>query len=390
MMPTCTWVCPPDCGGEHHPLLIALFNIVDADSLKYFTGKMTSFQVTGFNLEMNIPDPNPAFRHSLVHWAAVLGKADILKVLQEPPFSVSMDLKSDDSSTALHRCMLLWNSKEISVSNALSVVEQLHDCVGRCNEHKQTPLHLCSLNLTQCAKSDVPFWKEILNKMVIVIDDTRLLDGLNCQNSNGETILHILSANDDLLDIIHSLLCYGANFNIVNCRQEKPIDIAWKFSIAVYNLYKVITTEIGLDEFYANKNVRRTRTATGLSKTKKDYKKFFDDSDDKSDDEDYVMSKRKSNSRIASETDQCKRARQIPERWLPYKNSGKMESQPKRTCSTESLSNAVVSDTKKRTPSISPGTYAKLRQDEVRLQEEISDTMKSIVAMFPAASLSPI
>ena len=223
MMPTCTWVCPPDCGGEHHPLLIALFNVVDADSFTYFTGILTSFQVTGFNLEINIPDPNPAFRHSLVHWAAVLGKADVLKVLQQAPFSVRMTLQSDDSSTALHRCFLLWNSKDIPLRNALAVIEQLHECVDVGNSQKETPLHLCSLNLTRCVKTDLMFWKEMMNKMVIMIDDSRLLHGLNFQNVNGDTMLHILSGNDDLLDLIHSLLCYGANFNIVNTRQEKPM-----------------------------------------------------------------------------------------------------------------------------------------------------------------------
>lgn len=392
-MPTCTWVCPPNCGGEHHPLLIALFNIVDADTLAHFTGIMTSFQVTGFNLEMNIPDPNPSFRHSLVHWAAVLGKADVLNVLQQPPFSVDMELQSDDFSTALHRCMLLWNSKDITLSNAVAVVEELHECVGRRNSQQLTPLHLCALNLTQCVKPDTFFWKEIMNKMVMVIDDSRLLDGLNCQNADGDTILHILSANDDLLDLINSLLCYGANFNIVNKRQEKPIDIAWNFSIAVYNLYKVITTEIGLDEFYANKNVRRTRTATGLSKTKKDYKKFFDDSDEKSDDEDYVITKRKSNPQLSKSHEPCKKAR--PDKDFANENNGKVERHPKRCSSATALKRQAVENVASSTPapaSPSPcfnGVYLKLQQDELRLEKEISETMRSIIAMFPDAAAYP-
>jgi len=389
-MPTCTWVCPPNCGGEHHPLLIALFNVVDSASLTHFTGILRSFQVTGFNLEMNIPDPNPSFRHSLLHWAAVLGKADVLDALQQPPFSVDMALQSDDFSTALHRCMLLWNSKDISLCNAISVVEKLHECVGKRNNQQLTPLHLCALNLTQCVKADMSFWKEIMNKMVMVIDDCRLLEGLNCQNTDGDTILHILSANDDLLELIHSLLCYGANFNIVNKRQEKPIDIAWNFSIAVYNLYKVITTEIGLDEFYANKNVRRTRTATGLSKTKKDYKKFFDDSYDTSDEEDYVISKRKSNSRISKNKEHCKKAR--PDKSFPNKNIGKMEKQQQKRCPNETafkdsfVENIDNSARGRPSPSPSPcfnDGLLKAQQDELRLEEEISETMRSIIAMFP-------
>lgn len=353
---------------------------------------------------MNIPDGNPSFRHPLIHWAAVLGKGEVLKVLQQAPLSLDITVRCDDSSTGLHRAMLLWNAKEMSVNEAVSVVEQLRDCVYERNSKLQTPLHLCAMNLAKCVKQDFGLWKEVMNTMVTVTDDGKLTDVLNSQDVNGDTILHTLSANEDLLDLIHSLLCCGANFSIMNCREEKPIDIAWKFSISVYNLYRVITTEIGLHEFYADKNVRRTRSATGLSTMKKDYKKFFDDTSDKSDDdeENYVVSKRKSNSRSTSKMEQCKRVRQIeattstssnkvPTLEWEQKPAGYSERLVKK--SRSELMDIDDDEDISDPPSVSDAypfdqTYSQLRLQERRFEDEIDETMKSIIALFPDEAAS--
>lgn len=392
-MATCTWICHPNCDGEHHPLLIALFNTVDTDSLIHFTGTLRSLQVTGFNLEMKIPDPNPTFHHPLIHWAAALGKGDVLKILQKPPFSMDMAFQSDDFETALHRSLVLWNAKEIPLNNVFSVIEQLRECLDIRNARLQTPLHICAINLTKCVKQDFIFWKEVMNNMVTSIDDSKLEMVLNSQDVNGDSILHILSTNGDLLDVIHSLLCCGANLDIQNYRKEKPVDIACQYSIAVYNLYRAINNEIGLGEFYANINVSHTRTATGLSKTR-DYKRFFNTSD-KSDDDDHIIVKRKVSPRSASvpkKTNQCKkkvrRVLQGPEK-SSSKNYHKLDREQK-SCSLEAVQKTKrvdinVSDNNDDPPPTPSSpcfnqAYVKANlQDEMRLEEEINETMKSIV-----------
>jgi len=392
-MATCSWVCHSDCGGEHHPLLIALFNAVDSDSLQQFKGTLSGFQVTGFNLQIKVPDPNPAFQHPLIHWAASLGKGNVLEMLQKPPFSMDMSFQSDDFETALHRSLLLWNAKEIPLSNAFAVIEQLQVCLDSRNAKLQTPLHICAVNLTKCVKQDFLFWKEVMNKMVTSIDDSNLVEVLNSQDVNGDSIIHILSTNGDVLDIIHSLLCCGANFNIMNYRKEKPIDIAWKYSIAVYNLYRVITTEIGLDEFYVDKNVRRTRTATGLSKPK-NYKRFFDNSDDVSDDDDYVVVKRKgtSQAKLPSKTDQRKnearRAAEEPEKSAISKKSDHKIHWEQKPGANEGIketkrTNKHKSNTNEPPLHSSPQSHFNINlQNEMRLEDEISETIKSILVMY--------
>lgn len=356
-MSNCTWTCPPDCEGEHHPLLVSLFRVKDSESLSQFTGTLKNFQVTGFNLEMNIPDPNPAFRHLIIHWASVLGKVDVVKALLKPPFSMDADLQSDSNETALHRSLIHWNCKDIPLDHALPVVEQLKSCIESSNAAMQTPLHICALNLTKCTKQHIPYWTDIMNKMVSCLCDDSLLPVLNSQDANGDSIIHILSAREDLVEIIQSLLACGANFNIVNLKKEKPIDIAWKFSMTIYNLYRIITTEIGFNEFYAS-NTRSTRAKNGLSKVKKDYKKFFDESAELSDEDDYITPKRKT-----SGQKKCN-----------------VENQNGLDMSYESGSKKRKAKTKLESdlPSV-----VDLLDEEIRLENEISITMKSILEMLP-------
>lgn len=73
-------------------------------------------------------------------------------------------------------------------------------------------------------------------------DKTRLITVLNTRNGNTDTVLHILSKRDSMLDLVEYLLCLGVDISVCNASGETPVEVAWRFSMSIYNYYLLTTT----------------------------------------------------------------------------------------------------------------------------------------------------
>ena len=91
-------------------------------------------------------------------------------------------------------------------------------------------------------KADVELWRLIFHKMIdSYADKTHLITVLNTRNGNTETVLHILSKRDTMLDLVEYLLCLGVDISVCNASGETPIEVAWRFSMTIYNFYLLTT-----------------------------------------------------------------------------------------------------------------------------------------------------
>lgn len=282
-MSKCTPVCIDDCQRDHHPLLKALIDVVDEDSLSTFKNVIEDFSSKdGSKLLEKLDDPTQELAKPILHLTAALGKKDVLALLQKTPFKMDPTKSlSDDNQTALHYSLSMWKTKAIYSLDAINVVDQLKSCLNFINDSSETPLHICASNLLSASKKNVLFWRSIFKKMINLITDLNLDDILDSKDQDGNTILHILSKNDSFLDLVGILLSAGADLRLKNIEKESPVDVAKSFAPAIYNSFNMILTEIGVNQFY-QRNIRcNTRNSKKVIKNvKKEISNDADDDDD--------------------------------------------------------------------------------------------------------------
>ena len=139
----CTSFCQVNCNRRHHPILLFLIDVKCKTSFDAFRHSLRAYQVSGFQLTKSIPDPDPTFRHPVLHWAAVLGKVEVVKILLKPPFNISPDIKSDLDETALHRVLVFSNSKT-NLQTIFKLIDALHVCLQSVDSEMRTPFHICA------------------------------------------------------------------------------------------------------------------------------------------------------------------------------------------------------------------------------------------------------
>ena len=326
-MNNCTAFCNSKCEGDHHPLLKSLFQVKSKNSLNRFDNLLRAYLIYDFQLDDGVPDSRPTFRYPLIHWAAVLGRVRVMRLLLQPPYNVSPRLTTHhNQETPLHRLLDVMD-KTVEPYKILAIVELLHDSLACVDAHGNTPFHACADALVSSTKGDVELWRQIFHKMIdSYADKTHLISVLNSTNGNTETVLHMLSKRDSMLDLVEYLLCLGVDLSVCNANGETAVEVAWRFSMTIYNFYHLTTSSGGSNTQHCPINassrgslkptssnntsllqqqcnipstsddaavsIRTTRASLGLSQTK-DYTEFFKDgssSDNDGEDSDHECS----------------------------------------------------------------------------------------------------
>jgi len=392
MSKKCTEFCARKCDGDHHAVLLSLIKVRNKETLAQFRQLLRAYLIHGFKLDRGVPDARPSFRYPLLHWAAVLGKVEALKMLLKPPFKVSPTLKTDSHETALHRLLNVMD-KNIKPSKVYEMVELLATCLDFVDEEKNTPYHVCADALITCSKCDLELWKQVFYKMIdCALDKEQLVATLNLANSDGETALHMLSKRDEMIDLVEYLLCLGVDISVTNTNGESAVEVAWRFSMPIYNFYHLIEStgigEIqGRNKSFTNKlNIscssepRTTRASLGLSETK-DYTEFFkeeaiSENENCSGDDDNCTLKRKLTHMNASLID---RLNEISEKGEPTMRRPKLRARSRRATAARKIISPLssISSTSSSDASdeiVNNKTYKRQKRKKYQIYSDSSDS----------------
>ena len=151
-MKSCSSFCTNKCEGDHHKLLLSLFQLKCKETFSQFKQLLRVYRIHGFRIENGIPDSRPNFRYPLLHWAAVLGQAEVVEMLLKAPYNVSPRLTTDhNQETPLHRLLDVMD-RTLKPQSILTIVELLHDSLDCVDAIGNTPFHACAEALVSCSK----------------------------------------------------------------------------------------------------------------------------------------------------------------------------------------------------------------------------------------------
>ena len=264
----CGRFCSQNCEGDHHILLLKMAEIENWQTYEEYKTLLRTYKINGVieKYDAEIPDRRPSFRYPLVHWAAVLGNRMALKLLLKPPFSIDPTTLSHDYDTALHRLITTQAIKHMKPSKSASIIKLLNKCLSVTDSNQNTPFHLVAIFLVECSKSDIVFWKEVFHTMLDAFEDnTYLVSVLNFTNNVGDTVLHLLAKRDALQDLAEHVVVLGADMETPNNDGKTPCEIAWKYSLPVYNAFQKLKSNANV-EGYSQMNRRSLCSASTSQK----------------------------------------------------------------------------------------------------------------------------
>jgi len=197
---------------RHHQTLTAIFFTEDMKQLEDF------LSTPGLNVDL----PMDAHGHTALHWAAALGRVQLLELL----LSRGADLckVNNDGESALIRAVLVTHSYELQTFPAL--LEILTKTIGLADKKNRTVFH--HIAMTAAYKShaaSAEYYMECLTRWI----DGRSVNGgiipsiVNAQDKNGDTALNIAAKHDNER-IVQLLLELGADRMIENSVGVKPED----------------------------------------------------------------------------------------------------------------------------------------------------------------------
>lgn len=252
----------------------------DKVATERFRNIIEGYQMSGFSIHEKLQDPDQTFCYPLLHWAAVLGKVNIVKLLIQKPFNVSpIKTSHRNRETALHRLFVLWDD-HIDSKTFLELITALKTCIVVKDSEGRTPFHLCGQRLVECTNAkERKLWKDALCKMVNEVSsmDYYVDELLNYQDKNGRTLLHTLVKQDKLIRIVEYIVSCGADIGLENNRGETAKELAWRYSLSIYNLLMKVTLKYNSYRCVTDQE-KRTRASQGLSETI-DYTQFFEEND---------------------------------------------------------------------------------------------------------------
>lgn len=163
----------------------------------------------------HINDPIDDEGNTVFHWTCSIGQTDILRAL----LRAGADVQALNSAgqTPLVRSILFTNNHETRTFP--QVLESLVSTVGYIDSSGRTVLHhIASTTSSKSRGSGARYYTEILLARLSAspqLLQTELGAFLNLQDSNGDTALHIASANKSRA-VCRVLLVYGASASIPN------------------------------------------------------------------------------------------------------------------------------------------------------------------------------
>jgi transcription factor MBP1 len=168
------------------------------------------------------PEPPPNYNpdwiidedaHTALHWASAMGDIDIMKQLKR--FGATVNMPNVRGETPLMRTVLFTNCLDKQVMPA--VMKELSSTLNATDYFGSTVLHHTAAvtkvrHKHHCARY---YLDVILNKMQEVLEPAQVLHLIDCQDSNGDTALHI-AARNKARKCVRALIGRGASTEIVN------------------------------------------------------------------------------------------------------------------------------------------------------------------------------
>lgn len=158
---------------------------------------------------------------------------------------------STTKETALHRCLLCLELSEMFLQRKVlerkvgALIDLLKECLILKDRSMETPLHVAARQLIEGRRKDhfEDCIKLVLAKLKEYYPD-QLRDVINAQNSEGDSIVHILASSEDAFFALRTIINEGAVTSITNNAGKTPLDVATeKGSIKATTLLKKITDE---------------------------------------------------------------------------------------------------------------------------------------------------
>ena len=231
----CTPFCETFCNyaGRHHKILVAVINCVDEQGYNRFAKIVRKSIKKGWKVDDPIQDPDPEFQYPLIHWATVLGNVMVLKWCVEHRLDLNKRW-GPRSETALHRLMVCGYSALQENSDSLlktfkRIVKLLKVLLQSRDDNNDLPIHVAAKVLVERPlMNDSRFDRTYTEMVKILIRVTCEMNAelLNCQNIEGNTVMHIVAQHDKGVEILELLIENEADIQLVNSDGLKPIDIA--------------------------------------------------------------------------------------------------------------------------------------------------------------------
>ena len=153
---------------------------------------------------------------------------EIIERLVDKMDADGLKIQNKERETALHLAVLLGHAKNNGILEML--VEKMDDeGLNIQNKDGNTALHTAIKDrMLRLARRRNPedFLKKYIETIKRLVDKMDA-DGLNKQNNERETALHLAVKNNNQ-ELVQTLIGKGADVNLKNFREEAPLDIAIK------------------------------------------------------------------------------------------------------------------------------------------------------------------
>ncbi|XP_052063992.1 uncharacterized protein LOC127704146 isoform X1 [Mytilus californianus] len=243
-------LCPPfcyvDCKTKHHPIIVEMVNVKRTDTdfseldklIKTFD---TCEENGGWDVSADIPDPNLEYRLTMLHWAAALGKVELVKWLLRN--KMCLPKYSGDGHTVLHKMIeLLQENKDIAFHEIGNIINELlaifwKDSLTVKNKDGNMPLHMCCLPLQDnISKSKQAYYISWIYSIITRFKKSYRYKGdypklsyiVNSVNDNGDTPVHILARFSKNYNTIQFMLePVHFDFGLKNNEGMTALDVAF-------------------------------------------------------------------------------------------------------------------------------------------------------------------
>ncbi|XP_077978874.1 uncharacterized protein LOC144434297 [Glandiceps talaboti] len=206
---------------KHHELLEFLTNTTyfNRDDQPKLDKLIQKYEEQGWKREDPIPDPEPAFRYPLFHWASALAKVSTVKYLVTKE-GFSPNSLTPQKDTPFHRAIACLGSTKTRKPHKYleGLLNMMPNNITVINAQGQTPLLLLTDMLLKM-ETTVPFFSEgvrVIVECAMKLSKEDKYKALNCQNKDGNTALHLMVQRDGMLPDIKRLVEAKCKLNIEN------------------------------------------------------------------------------------------------------------------------------------------------------------------------------
>ncbi|VDI56931.1 Hypothetical predicted protein [Mytilus galloprovincialis] len=261
-------LCPPfcyvDCKTKHHPIIVEMVNVkrtgTDFSALDKLIKTFMCEETGGLDVNGDIPDPNPEYRLTMLHWAAALGKVELVKWLRRE--KMYRPKCSGERHSVLHKMIeLLQENNDIAFHEMGNIINELVDIFWKDNltvknKDGNMPLHMCCLPLQDnISKNKQAYYISWIYSIITRFKKTYRYKGdypklnyiVNCVNASGDTpgmtALDIACScgNEKISTMLKKMGQESMDYSKLNKETEQPVCQNTRFSQQQTELIRKIT-----------------------------------------------------------------------------------------------------------------------------------------------------